>query len=155
MTLAVKNGFQLVVRSARPIRDTLALRLLVFNANRLTIEINKEISRLSIERTGIVRDCCTERLEQIRMQTAGNNGKNMRQITVTAPQGSVSEVGISEVTVVEKRVLQASGSVTTKDSIEMDVGTATAKAFLDEFTSQPFFSREKFSVAVRQPRGLE
>lgn len=36
----------------------------------------------------------------------------------------------------------------------MDVGTPVAKAFMDEFTSAPFFDIEKFSVAVRQPRAL-
>ena len=85
----------------------------------------------------------------------------MRQITIMAPQGSASEVaqiafavGISEVSLSEKRILDASGSETIKDSIEMDVGTPLAKAFMDEFTSAPFFDVEKFSIAVRQPRAL-
>lgn len=85
----------------------------------------------------------------------------MRQITVTAPQGSASQiaqiafaVGVSEVSVSEKRVLSTSGLETIKDSIEMDVGTPVAKAFMDEFTSASFFDVEKFSVAVRQPRTL-
>lgn len=85
----------------------------------------------------------------------------MRQITITAPQGSAPQVaqiafavGISQLSVSEKRVLEASGTQTIKDSIEMEVGTPLAKSFMDEFTSAPFFSREKFSVAVRQPRAL-
>ena len=85
----------------------------------------------------------------------------MRQITITAPEGSGSQVaqiafavGVQEVSVSAKRVLNASGTESIKDSIEMDVGTPLAKAFLDEFTSAPFFSVEKFSVAVRQPRAL-
>jgi uncharacterized membrane protein (Fun14 family) len=85
----------------------------------------------------------------------------MRQITVTAPKGTASQiaqiafgVGISEVSVSEKRIINATGSETIKDSIEMDVGTPLAKAFMDEFTRAPFFSREKFSIAVRQPRAL-
>lgn len=85
----------------------------------------------------------------------------MRQIAITAPKGSAQEVaqiafavGISEVTLGEKRILDASGSETTKDSIEMDVGTPLAKAFIDEFTSAPFSTREKFSIAARQPRAL-
>jgi len=36
----------------------------------------------------------------------------------------------------------------------MEVGTPLAKAFVDEFTSKPFFSREKYSIAVRQPRAI-
>ena len=85
----------------------------------------------------------------------------MRQITITAPEGSGSQVaqiafavGISQVSVSEKRILKADGSEAIKDSIELDVGTPSAKAFLDQFTSAPFFSREKFSIAVRQPRAL-
>jgi hypothetical protein len=85
----------------------------------------------------------------------------MRQITITAPPGSASEVariafavGIPEVSVAVKRILEPSGSETVKDSIEMDVGTPLAKAFMDEFTSAPFFTVDKFSIAVRQPRAL-
>lgn len=85
----------------------------------------------------------------------------MRQVTVTAPQGTGGEVakvafdvGISQVTIVEKLQLSASGSTTKIDSIQIEVGTPLAKAFVDEFTSQPFFTREKYSVAVRQPRAI-
>jgi hypothetical protein len=85
----------------------------------------------------------------------------MRQITVTAPEGSAFEVakiafavGVSEVSISEKRILDANGSEAIKDSIELDVGTPVAKAFMDEFTSAPFFDVEKFSIAVRQPRAL-
>lgn len=85
----------------------------------------------------------------------------MRQITVTAPQGSAPQiaqiafaVGISEVSVSEKRIINSSGSETINDSIEMNVGTPLAKAFMDEFTSARFFDIEKFSIAVRQPRAL-
>jgi len=36
----------------------------------------------------------------------------------------------------------------------MDVSTPMAKAFLDEFVAAPFFSRDKYSIAIRQPRSL-
>jgi hypothetical protein len=85
----------------------------------------------------------------------------MRQITITAPQGCAQEVaeiafrvGISEVTIGEKRILSANGLEVTKDSIEIEVGTPLAKAFVDEFTSKPFFTRDEFSIAVRQPRSI-
>lgn len=85
----------------------------------------------------------------------------MRQITITAPQGSASDVaqiaflvGISEVSISEKRILDASGSETIKETVEMDVGTPKAKAFMDQFTTSPLFDIEKFSIAVRQPRAL-
>jgi hypothetical protein len=85
----------------------------------------------------------------------------MRQITVSAPRGSAEQVahvafgvGIKEVTVVERRVLEADGSESIQDSIEMDVGTHVAKAFIDNFTSQPFFSRDEYSIDIRQPRSI-
>jgi hypothetical protein len=85
----------------------------------------------------------------------------MRQITITAPQGTANQVagiafavGISEVTIAEKRILGPGGSEIVKDSIEMEIGTPLAKAFLDEFTSKPFFKRDEYSIAVRQPRAL-
>jgi hypothetical protein len=85
----------------------------------------------------------------------------MRQITITAPDGSASQiaqvafaVGISELSVGQRRVLNSSGSETIKDLVEMDVGTPLAKAFMDEFTKASFFDVEKFSIAVRQPRAL-
>ena len=85
----------------------------------------------------------------------------MRQVTIKGPQGSARElaeiafaVGISDVTLGEKRVLHANGQETLEDSFEIEVGTPTAKAFLDALTSKTFFTRDKFSVAVRQPRSL-
>jgi hypothetical protein len=85
----------------------------------------------------------------------------MRQITVTTPHGRAREVaeiafgvGISEVTIGQKRVLSATGFEITKDSIEMEIGTPLAKAFMDEFTGKPFFTRDEFSIAVRQPRAI-
>ena len=85
----------------------------------------------------------------------------MRQITVTAPEGSESQVaqtafavGIQEVSVSEKRVLDAIGTETIKASIEIDVDTPLAKAFMDALSIAPFFSREQFSISVRQPRAL-
>jgi len=85
----------------------------------------------------------------------------MRQISITAPQGSAREVagiafaaGIYEVTIGEKRTLTAGGSEIIKDSIEMEVGTHLSKTFLDDLTSKLFFSREEFSIAIRQPRSI-
>lgn len=85
----------------------------------------------------------------------------MRQITIVAPQGYSSEiaaiafaVGISEVSIAIKRTLVPDGSESIKDSIEVNVGTPSAKAFIDQLTSKSFFSRENFSVAIRQPRSL-
>jgi hypothetical protein len=85
----------------------------------------------------------------------------VRQITITAPSGSAQKIagiafssGISQVAVSERRILEVDGSATLKDSIELEVSTPAAKAFLDRLSSQPFFTRAEYSVAVRQPRAL-
>ncbi len=85
----------------------------------------------------------------------------MRQITITAPEGAarkISEIafetGISSVALSTRRILNANGSESSKDCIEIDVSTPMAKTFLDRLTSQPFFSRAEYSIAVRQPRAL-
>jgi hypothetical protein len=66
----------------------------------------------------------------------------MRQITITAPEGHATQiahiafsVGISEVSVTEKRIFEKSGSEIVKESVETDVSTPLAKAFMDEITS--------------------
>src|SRR5258705_1257110 len=85
----------------------------------------------------------------------------MRQITITAPSGTAQKIadiafssGISRVGVSERRVLEADGTATVNDCVELDVSTPAAKAFLDRLASQPFFTRAEYSVAVRQPRAL-
>jgi hypothetical protein len=85
----------------------------------------------------------------------------MRQVTVTAPEGMGAEVaqiafaaGISDVSSHVVQSLSADGSRTTKDHIEAETGTALAKSFVDELTMAPFFDREHYSIAVRQPRSI-
>jgi hypothetical protein len=85
----------------------------------------------------------------------------MKQITITAPQGTAQKIaviaftsGIARITVSERRVLESNGSASVKDCVELDVSTPAAKNFLDRLTSQPFFTRADYSVAVRQPRAL-
>lgn len=85
----------------------------------------------------------------------------MRQVTVTAPEGKGADVariafaaGISDVSFHVVQSLSADGSRTTKDQIEAETGTALAKSFVDELTIAPFFDREHYSIAVRQPRSI-
>ena len=85
----------------------------------------------------------------------------MRQITITAPAGTAQQIaeiafssGIARIAVSERRVLESNGSASVKDCVELDVSTPAAKSFLDRLTSQPFFTRAEYSVAVRQPRAL-
>jgi hypothetical protein len=85
----------------------------------------------------------------------------MRQVTVTSPEGKGSDVariafgaGIGEVSIHKVRRLGADGSETAKDKIEIETGTALAKAFIDKLTTASFFDREDYTVAVRQPRSI-
>src|SRR5258705_13190991 len=85
----------------------------------------------------------------------------MRQVTIAAPAGTAHEIaeiafscGIARIAVTERRVLEADGSASVKDCVELDVSTPAAKAFLDRLASQPFFTRAEYSVAIRQPRAL-
>jgi hypothetical protein len=85
----------------------------------------------------------------------------MRQVTVTSPEGKGSDVarvafgvGISEVSLNKVSCLSADDSETTKDKIEIETGTALAKAFIDKLTTASCFEREHYTVAVRQPRSI-
>jgi hypothetical protein len=85
----------------------------------------------------------------------------MRQVTVASPSGKGIEVaqiafgvGISAVSLTEIRELEADGTKKTKDKIEIETGTALAKAFVDKLTLAPFFDRDLYTVAVRQPRSI-
>ena len=85
----------------------------------------------------------------------------MRQVTVTAPEGKGADVaqiafgaGISEVSFHVVQSLSADGSSITKDHIETETGTALAKSFVEELTMAPFFDRELYTIAVRQPRSI-
>jgi hypothetical protein len=77
----------------------------------------------------------------------------VRQITITAPEGAAQKIskiafdsGVSTVALSTRRILNANGSESLKECIEIDVGTPVAKRFLDRLTSQPFFSRVEYSM---------
>jgi hypothetical protein len=85
----------------------------------------------------------------------------MRQVTVASPSGKGVEVariafgvGISEVSMNEVRRLGADGVESSKDKIEIETGTDLAKAFVDALTTAPFFDRDDYTIAVRQPRSI-
>src|SRR6185503_10302634 len=85
----------------------------------------------------------------------------MRQVTVSSPSGKGVEVarvafdvGISEVSINEVRRLSADGSEAFKDKVEIETGTALAKAFIDNVTTESFFDPADYSIAVRQPRSI-
>jgi len=85
----------------------------------------------------------------------------MRQVTVSSPSGKgvqvarvAFDVGISEVSINEVRRLSADGSEAFKDKVEIETGTALAKAFIDKVTAESFFDPADYSIAVRQPRSI-
>ena len=85
----------------------------------------------------------------------------MRQVTVASPAGKgvkvarvAFDVGIAEVSINQVRRLSADGSEAFKDKVEIETGTALAKAFVDELTTASFFDPADYSIAVRQPRSI-
>lgn len=85
----------------------------------------------------------------------------MRQVSVTAPEGKGTEiaqiafgVGIPEVSLSTVHRLGADSSKVIKDHLQIETGTALAKAFVDQLLTAEFFDRKQYSVAIRQPRSI-
>ena len=85
----------------------------------------------------------------------------MRLVRVKAPEGKGDEVsrvafavGISQVTVHQQQVHRADQRRETKDVIDIETATPTAKAFIDALMTAPFFDPKEYSLAVRQPRSI-
>jgi len=85
----------------------------------------------------------------------------VRQVTVTAPEGKGADiakiafaVGISEVSVHVVRALKSDGAEILNDHLEIETATDLAKAFVEELITRPFFSREEYSITLRQPRSV-
>jgi hypothetical protein len=85
----------------------------------------------------------------------------LRQVTVTTPEGKgpdiaqiAFDVGISDVSINQVRLLAADKSDQTKDHVEIETATHLAKEFVERVTSASFFNGEQFTVTVRQPRSI-
>lgn len=85
----------------------------------------------------------------------------MRLVKVNAPQGKGKEVvrlafdvGISQVSIQQAEVHHADGKRETKDMVDVQTATPTAKSFVDAVMSSPFFNRQEYSINVRQPRSI-
>ena len=85
----------------------------------------------------------------------------MREITVTGPNGSAKDIarlafssGIAEVTVQQGQTLHATKLETVNDIVKIGTATPTAKKFIDALIAAPFFNREEYSIAVKQPRSI-
>jgi hypothetical protein len=85
----------------------------------------------------------------------------MRLVRVRAPQGKADEVarvafraGISQVAVHQQEVVKSNGPKETKDVVDVEAATPTAKTFIDALMSSPFYDPAEYSIAVRQPRSI-
>jgi hypothetical protein len=85
----------------------------------------------------------------------------MRLVRVKTPERRGEEVarlafeaGLGQVTIHQQRTLKSDGSQETKDVVDVETATPTAKAFVDAVTSAPFFDAKEYSIAVRQPRSV-
>lgn len=85
----------------------------------------------------------------------------MRLVRVKAPEGKgegiaslAFEAGLEQVTIHQQRTLKADGSQETKDVVDIETATPTAKAFVDKVMSASFFDPQEYSIAVRQPRSV-
>jgi hypothetical protein len=83
----------------------------------------------------------------------------VRLVRVKAPAGKgeqVAEVafgvGIAQVSVHQEHVYRLRQPIETKDVVDVETATPTAKAFLDVLMTAPFFNPEAYTIAVRQPR---
>lgn len=85
----------------------------------------------------------------------------MRLVRVKTPEGKgrevaqmAFEVGISRVTFHQQQSLRQGRDDETKDVVDVETATPTAKAFIDKLMSADFFDPEEFTIAVRQPRAI-
>ena len=85
----------------------------------------------------------------------------MRLVRVKAPEGQGAEVarlafeaGVPQVTVHQQQSLKADLQSETKDVVDVETATPTAKAFVDALMAAPFFDPKDYSIAIRQPRSI-
>lgn len=85
----------------------------------------------------------------------------MRLVRVKAPEGKGEDVaglafgaGLEQVTIHQQQTLKPDGRRETKDVVDVETATPTAKAFVDSVMAAPFFDAAEYSIAVRQPRSV-
>jgi hypothetical protein len=85
----------------------------------------------------------------------------MRLVKVQAPAGKGDAVaheafgvGISRVTVRQEQVCWPDQRKDTKDVVDVEAATPTAKAFIEALMAAPFFDPKAYSIVVRQPRSI-
>jgi hypothetical protein len=85
----------------------------------------------------------------------------MRLVRVKAPQGKGRDVarvafdaGISRVAVHQHQILTNNAEEETRDVVDVETATPTAKAFIDALMQTTFFDPKEYSITVRQPRSV-
>ena len=85
----------------------------------------------------------------------------MRLVRVKTPQGKGNdvarlafEVGLEQVAIHQQQTLKSDGQQKTKDVVDVETATPTAKAFVDALMVAPFFDATEYSIAIRQPRSI-
>lgn len=85
----------------------------------------------------------------------------MRLVRVKVPEGKgetvarlAFEAGIEQVMIHQQDTLKADGQRETKDLVDVETATPTAKAFVDALMSAPFFDAKEYAIAIRQPRSV-
>ena len=85
----------------------------------------------------------------------------MRLVRVKAPEGKgddiariAFEAGLEQVTIHQQRTLKSDGRQETKDVVDVETATPTAKSFVEKVMSASFFDPKEYAIAVRQPRSI-
>jgi hypothetical protein len=85
----------------------------------------------------------------------------MRLVRIKTPEGKGEDVarlafeaGLEQVTIHQQRTLKSDRRQETKDVVDVETSTPTAKAFVDSVMSAPFFDAKEYSMAIRQPRSV-
>jgi hypothetical protein len=85
----------------------------------------------------------------------------MRLVKVQAPEGQGDAVaqlafaaGIAKATVRQEQVCRPNQRTETKDVVDVEIATPTAKQFIEAVMAAPFFDPRAYSITVRQPRAV-
>jgi hypothetical protein len=85
----------------------------------------------------------------------------MRLVRVKTPEGKGEDVarlafeaGLEQVAIHQHRTLKADGTQETKDVVDVETATPTAKTYVDAVMAAPFFNAKEYSINVRQPRSI-
>src|SRR3954470_7596277 len=85
----------------------------------------------------------------------------MRLIKVQVPEGQgdaitqiAFAVGIGQVTLRQEQIQRQGEERTTRDVVDVEVATPTAKTFIDAVMAASFYDPTDYAITVRQPRSI-